>query len=97
MGKKISDKSIQEYHDFLEQLQELRKDDKITDEDMQRMDLLFRVNKYGLKSLNLRQLDQLIVLLKKKDYSHDKKAQKSKSKLLAKINAEIYEKEEGIL
>ena len=34
-------------------------------------------------------------LLKKKDYSHDKKADKSKTKFLKRINVRIYELTEG--
>jgi len=40
-------------------------------------------------------LKKAIDLVEKKDYSHDKKARKSKMKLLAKINSRIYELEEG--
>jgi hypothetical protein len=67
---------------------------EITDEDRRRVDLLRTVSKHGLKVLNLNDLVELKMLVEKKDYAHDKKAQKSKSKLLAKINAAIYDIEE---
>jgi len=43
----------------------------------------------------LEQLKRLEELVEKKDYSHDKKAHKSKVKLLKKINVRIYEITEG--
>ena len=69
--------------------------EKITPEDMERVKLLQIVSKKGLKELNLNQLKRLQILVEKKDYSHSKKAHKSKMKLLAKINVAIYETEEG--
>lgn len=69
--------------------------DKITQEDLERVELLKIVSKKGLKVLSLDELKQLQILVEKKDYSHNKKAHKSKMKLLAKINVAIYEKEEG--
>lgn len=69
--------------------------EKITAEDMERVNLLKIVSKKGLKELNLDQLQRLQILVEKKDYSHSKKAHKSKMKLLAKINVAIYEREEG--
>ncbi len=51
--------------------------------------------KKGLKELTLDQLKRLQILVAKKDYSHSKKAHKSKMKLLARINVAIYETEEG--
>ena len=45
--------------------------------------------------MSITQLKRLQELVEKKDYSHDKKAHKSKVKLLAKINVRIYELEEG--
>tara|TARA_Y100000590_G_scaffold166219_1_gene190323 strand:- start:710 stop:943 length:234 start_codon:yes stop_codon:yes gene_type:complete len=62
-------------------------------DDLQRVELLNLVTKNGnLKNLNLDQLILLEKLLEKKDYSHDKKAEKSKQKLLKKINIEIYKR-----
>ena len=70
---------------------------KITDEDRERVELLARVSssKSEFQRLSLEQLRRLQELVEKKDYSHDKKAHKSKVKLLAKINVRIYELTEG--
>ncbi|CDI05934.1 hypothetical protein [Candidatus Nitrosotenuis uzonensis] len=68
--------------------------DHITDEDRRRIELLEIVSKNGLRALNLSELTQLRVLVEKKDYSYNKKAHKSKAKLLAKINAAIFDLEE---
>jgi len=67
----------------------------MTPGDLERVKLLNTVSKRGLKELNLDQLRHLQILVEKKDYSHNKKARKSKMKLLAKINVAIYETEEG--
>ncbi len=70
---------------------------KITDEDRERVKLLQLVtnSKNEFKNLSLKQLSRLQELVEKKDYSHDKKAHKSKVKLLRKINVRIYELTEG--
>ena len=70
---------------------------KITDEDRERVRLLQLISssKNEFKSLSLEQLKRLQELVEKKDYSHDKKAHKSKVKLLGKINVRIYELTEG--
>ncbi|KAG2474280.1 MAG: hypothetical protein NPMRTHETA2_380002 [Nitrosopumilales archaeon] len=68
---------------------------KIAPDDLERVKLLNIVSKRGFKDLSLEQLKRLIILIEKKDYSHDKKARKSKMKLLAQINSRIYELEEG--
>ena len=70
-------------------------DYRITPEDKERIRLLEIVSKKGLKDLTLSELKKLQILVEKKDYSHSKKAHKSKMKLLAKINVAIYEVEEG--
>ena len=70
-------------------------DEKVTSEDLERVKLLDTISKKGLKELQLKQLKRLQILLEKKDYSHNKKAHKSRTKLLAKINVAIYETEEG--
>lgn len=70
-------------------------DENVSPEDLERVKLLNTVAKKGLKELTLNQLKRLQILVEKKDYSHSKKAHKSKMKLLAKINVAIYEKEEG--
>ncbi|HXV66077.1 MAG TPA: hypothetical protein VD731_02455 [Nitrosopumilaceae archaeon] len=68
---------------------------KISQDDLDRVKLLEIVSNKGLKELNLEQLKRLQILVEKKDYSHSKKAHKSKMKLLARINVAIYEIEEG--
>jgi len=69
--------------------------EEISSEDIERVTLLKIVSKQSLKALNYDQLKRLEDLVQKKDYSHDRKAHKSKVKLLAKINVRIYELEEG--
>jgi len=69
--------------------------DSISSEDLERVKLLQIVSKKGLKELSLRELKRLQILVEKKDYSHSKKAHKSKMKILARINVAIYEVEEG--
>jgi len=66
----------------------------ITEDDRRRVELLEAVSKKGLKVLDLDDLKQLLALVETKDYTHNKKAQKSKVKLVAKINAAIYDIEE---
>ena len=70
---------------------------EITAEDKERIKLLQLVSssKHEFNNLTLAQLKRLQELIEKKDYSHDKKAHKSKVKLLGKINVRIYEIEEG--
>ena len=70
---------------------------EITDEDRERVKLLQIVtsSKHEFKKLSLEQLKRLQELVEKKDYRHDKKAHKSKVKLLGKINVRIYELTEG--
>ncbi len=70
---------------------------EISDEDHERVKLLQLVtnSKNEFKKLSLEQLKRLQELIEKKDYSHDKKAHKSKVKLLGKINVRIYEITEG--
>jgi len=69
----------------------------ITDEDRERVKLLQQItaSKNEFKKLSLEQLRRLQELVERKDYSHDKKAHKSKVKLLGKINVRIYELTEG--
>ena len=62
-------------------------------DDFRRVELLNLVTKNGsFKNLSDDQLILLDKLLKKKDYSNEKKAEKSKQKLLKKINIEIYKR-----
>lgn len=63
----------------------------ITDDDRKRVELLEVVSKKGLKVLDLEDLKRLLVLVENKDYAHNKKAQKSKMRLLAQINARMYD------
>jgi hypothetical protein len=67
---------------------------EVTADDRRRIELLEIVSKKGLKVLGLSDLKELLALVEKKDYGHNKKAQKSKMRLLAQINAAIYDAEE---
>jgi hypothetical protein len=53
--------------------------------------LLQIVSEKGLKALDLVELDRLRILLQAKDYANDKKAKKSKAKLLRQINSAFYD------
>ena len=64
-------------------------DYQLTEDDKERIKLLEEVSKKQVKNLSLEQLIRLQELLEKKDYSHEKKANKSKKKLLDQINVEI--------
>ena len=70
---------------------------EISSDDRERVKLLRLItsSKNEFKKLTLKQLKRLEELVEKKDYSHDKKAHKSKVKLLKKINVRIYEITEG--
>ena len=70
--------------------------EKITKEDRERVELLQTISssKKAFKELSLEQLERLRELVEKKDYSHNKKAHKSKVKLLSKINVRIFELED---
>ena len=67
--------------------------ENITPEDRERVALLRLVtnSKQEFNKLSVTQLTRLQELVEKKDYSHNKKAHKSKLKLLAKINVRLYE------
>ncbi len=69
----------------------------ITSDDRERVKLLSLISssKNEFDKLSLEQLARLEELVKKKDYSHDKKADKTKSKFLKRINVRIYEITEG--
>ena len=67
-------------------------DYRVTAEDKERVKLLREITKNKFKSISLEQLTRLQKLLEKKDYSNDKKADKSKTKLLKQINIEIYKR-----
>jgi len=72
-------------------------DYRLTDEDKERVKLLIEVEKNKLKNFSLEQLIRLQELLEKKDYSHEKKANKSKKKLLSQINVEIYKRDDAAI
>ena len=72
-------------------------DYRLTDEDKERVKLLHEVTKKQVKNLSLEQLIRLQELLEKKDYSHEKKANKSKKKLLSQINVEIYKRDDSAI
>jgi len=72
-------------------------DYRLTDEDKERIKLLEEVSKKQVKNLSLEQLIRLQELLEKKDYSHEKKANKSKKKLLNQINVEIYKHDDAAI
>ncbi|MBI3842507.1 MAG: hypothetical protein HY295_05125 [Thaumarchaeota archaeon] len=61
------------------------------DDDIERIELLDIVSKKGLKALTPKQLERLHVLVEKKDYFNNKKAQRSKMKLLKQITRAIYD------
>ena len=69
----------------------------ITSEDRERVKLLTLISssKHEFDKLSLEQLTRLQELLEKKDYSYDKKANKTKTKFLKRINVRIYELTEG--
>ena len=69
----------------------------ITSEDREWVKLLTLISssKNEFDKLSLEQLARLQELLEKKDYGHDKKADKSKTKFLKRINVRIYELTEG--
>ncbi len=72
-------------------------DYRLTDEDKERIKLLNEVYKNKFKNFSLEQLIRLQELLEKKDYSHQKKADKSKKKLLSQINVEIYKRDDAAI
>lgn len=55
--------------------------------------LLGIVSDKGLKVLDLTDLERLRILLQEKDYRNNKKANKSKSKLLKQINLAFYDRD----
>ena len=72
-------------------------DYRLTEDDKERIKLLEEVSKKQVKNLSLEQLIRLQELLEKKDYSHEKKANKSKKKLLSQINVEIYKRDDSAI
>ena len=72
-------------------------DYRLTDEDKERIKLLNEVYKNKFKNFSLEQLIRLQELLEKRDYSNQKKANKSKKKLLSQINVEIYKRDDSAI
>jgi intein-encoded DNA endonuclease-like protein len=64
------------------------------EEDLERLRLLDIIFLKGIHGISRIELERLQYLLEKKDYSHDAKAQKSKTKLLKKISVAIYDYDE---
>jgi intein-encoded DNA endonuclease-like protein len=64
------------------------------EEDLERLKLLDIIFLKGIHGLSRIELERLQSLLEKKDYTHDAKAQKSKTKLLKKISVAIYDYDE---
>ena len=69
-------------------------DYRVTDDDRERVRLLAEVSKRGFKRLSLAELRRLQSLVEARDYSHSKKAARSKKKILSQINNAIYKAEE---
>tara|TARA_B100000446_G_scaffold92232_1_gene86484 strand:+ start:84 stop:311 length:228 start_codon:yes stop_codon:yes gene_type:complete len=72
-------------------------DYRLTDEDKERIKLLGEVSKNKFKNFSLEQLIRLQELVEKKDYNNQKKADKSKKKLLNQINVEIYKRDDAAI
>ena len=72
-------------------------DYRLTDDDKERIKFLEEVSKNKFKNFTLEQLIRLQELVEKKDYGHDKKANKSKKKLLTDINVEIYKRDDAAI
>jgi len=72
-------------------------DYRLTDDDKERIKLLEEVSKNKFKNFTLEQLIRLQELVEKKDYSNQKKANKSKKKLLSQINVEIYKHDDAAI
>lgn len=66
-------------------------------EDKERVQLLDVIMNQGIHALSRDELERLQFLLEQKEYGHDTKAQKSKTKLLKKISTAIsnYDKKHG--
>ena len=72
-------------------------DYRLTDDDKERIKLLEEISKNKFKNFTLKQLIRLQELVEKKDYSNEKKANKSKKKLLTQINVEIYKHDDAAI
>ena len=72
-------------------------DYRLTDDDKERIKLLEEISKNKFKNFTLEQLIRLQELVEKKDYSNEKKANKSKKKPLTQINVEIYKHDDAAI
>ena len=72
-------------------------DYRLTDDDKERIKFLEEISKNKFKYFTLEQLIRLQELVEKKDYSNEKKANKSKKKLLTQINVEIYKHDDAAI
>jgi len=72
-------------------------DYRLTDDDKERIKFLEEISKNRFKNFTLEQLIRLQELVEKKDYSNEKKANKSKKKLLTQINVEIYKHDDAAI
>ena len=72
-------------------------DYRLTDDDKERIKFLEEISKNRFKNFTLEQLIRLQELVEKKDYSNEKKANKSKKKLLNQINVEIYKHDDAAI
>jgi hypothetical protein len=72
-------------------------DYRLTDDDKERIKFLEEISKNKFKNFTLEQLIRLQELVEKKDYSNEKKANKSKKKLLTQINVEIYKHDDAAI
>ena len=72
-------------------------DYRLTDDEKERIKLLEEISKNKFKNFTLEQLIRLQELVEKKDYSNEKKANKSKKKLLTQINVEIYKHDDAAI
>jgi len=66
-------------------------DEPESESEAERRRLLIIVTEKGLKSLNIAELERLHTLLEIKDYGDNKRAARSKKKLLKQINFAIYD------
>jgi hypothetical protein len=63
-----------------------------SDDEIELRALLKTVSDKGLKALTIAELDRLRRLLEAKDYGDNKRADKSKRKLLKQINSTFYDR-----
>ena len=71
-----------------------RVDYRVTDDDRERVRLLAEVQRRGLKRMGIEELKRLQALVEAHDYGHNRRATRSKKRLLSQINSAIYKAEE---